>query len=213
VQIEPTGERGFSTGPSLPSGFLPGFKVASAEPFVEEELPFVDENFELLAALLGDGDIDESNVLVDDSDFGSVFESWVNEDEEQSVTSNGVVKPLELHQPPCSIQEQDEPCLTKVEHVSVSPVKPEVFKSTSTKQALFRQNAIDRWMRKRERRVFVRRVARQNAADRNNRSVPNRSGSNGRFVKSTCGFISITEAQSRSTLYEDDHSCDMLDAN
>lgn len=190
--------------------------MAPAEPLTEPTLPFVEENLDILAALLGDDLFDESNYQGDEDDFGSVFETMVNE--EQAPVCNDVVNPLplDLDQPHCEVGTQHtiqaQPSLIEAE--SPTPVKPQVFKSASakhSKQSVFRQNAIERWMMKRERRVFVRRVVRPNAAAR--KAVPNRSGANGRFVKSTCGFISITEAQSKSVEFEDDHSCDMVGTN
>ena len=64
-----------------------------------------------------------------------------------------------------------------------------------SKQYLYRQRAISRWLDKRERRVFVKRVIPPQSSIENKKNVPKRSASNGRFVKSTRGFVSITEVQ------------------
>ena len=201
---------GFSTGPPLSSGFLHGSEVAPTESCLKESINFVDDNIDILAALLGDGDVADSNWGNDHNAFADIFESWITEEGEQ--IDSGIAKPsvLGMSPPKVQVQIQDEVvCLTRCK----SPVKEtEILMPTSvaknltavkslsgcagiSKQSLYRQNAISKWLVKRERRVFVKRVSQSNATSRSKKVVPNRSGSNGRFVKSTRGFISITEAQ------------------
>lgn len=159
--------------------------MAPAEPLRKQSLPFLDDNLDILVSLLGDGECD-----VDvDSDFESVFEMWGSEEQSHSV----VVK---CSQSECaSLVTYQQPLCSEVAVVcSVLKTSSSVFKSPSpSKQALYRQSAISRWLMKRERRVFVKKVPSTTASS--NKVVPNRSCSNGRFVKSTRGFISITEAQ------------------
>lgn len=171
--------------------------MAPAEPCRKQSLPFVDDNLDILVSLLGDGEFD-----VDvDSDFESIFEMWGSEEQEQ-IHPVAVEQPAFQSQlvcallPRCQLQPSRplQSCCREVASSSVTVFKSPSVASTASKQSLYRQSAISRWLVKRKRRVFVKKVP-STSAPPSNKVVPNRSGSNGRFVKSTRGFISITQAQ------------------
>lgn len=163
--------------------------MAPTESWKEQDFPLLDDcdNIDILASLLGNCDD------IDDDDFENVFECFVSDEPvkaEETLSCDPSPQALSLlpH--------------ARRETADCSPtMKPVVFKSPSAgsnKQSLYRQNAINRWLVKRERRVFVKKVATVKASV-SKKVVPNRSGSNGRFVKSTCGFISITQVQNTSS--------------
>lgn len=153
--------------------------MAPAQPW-QESLPFVDDNIDILASLFGDDD-SEGCSLSNDDDFGNVFETFVSD-------------VAQIENPPSLLHESDL-ASHEMPLVSLPPSVPTV----SSSQSLYRQRAISRWRSKRERRVFVKKVSTVKSSSHFQKTIPNRSGSNGRFVKSTLGFISITQAQSAET--------------
>ena len=183
--------------------------MAPTEP-LRQSLPFVDDNIDILVSLFGDDDIDDVNCCVDNDDFENIFESYAS-----TLAPDTVKHPVEPSVLPTAVT--SEHTLTGLETAQLKK-KPSVFKSHCailSKQSLYRQGAISRWLLKRERRVFVKRVPpAKTSAGSNNKVVPNRSGANGRFVKSTRGFISITQAQNSGTVDNaDNYSCQLFSAN
>lgn len=197
--------------------------MASTESNQQQSLPFLDEhdNLDILVELFGDGNFDDNNsCYVNTDDFATIFESWST----SSSSDCDLMKPQ-----PTAESTKSQSCVstppTPLPCPPVQPAqpviceetkKPTVFKSPSTdhsisKKTLYRQGAISRWLVKRERRVFLRRVAPRGGG--NGRAVPNRSNSNGRFIKSTRGFVSITKVQPSCTPIDDDYASQVFGAN
>ena len=78
-----------------------------------------------------------------------------------------------------------------------SPFDVYSFTSSSAlnPSTLRRREAITRWMRKRERRSFSKKRVISSISAKQRKAIPNRSSKSGRFVKSTTGFVSITDLQ------------------
>ena len=140
--------------------------------------------------LLGDESNDKCKL--DDDDFRKIFESW------DSNIINDVDHPVK----PC------QPDVVVISHSQHSNFKEKqsIFKSPSAevaKKALQRQRAIQRWLPKRERRVFLKRKKGTGMKKASN-AIPSRSRENGQFVKSTSTFVSITVAQNNADDFEDE---------
>lgn len=194
-------EEGFSTDSLLPSGFLHGFNVVSTEPHIKQSLPFLEENdnIDILVELLGD-DVDF------DDDYVNIFVTSASTSASECTTP---VKPTVNPQLCISAPVTPLPVLASLQPPATE--KPSVFKSVSSnlsisKQSLYREGAINRWLLKRERRVFVKKVTSsvKSSAAQSGKVVPNRSNANGRFVKSTRGFVSITQVQNACTSEDDE---------
>ena len=152
------------------------------QPVLSLDDHFLDDDvLDDLAELLGD-----ELVEVEDIDYSVIFSS-----SETNLVSGveDLVKPAEL-------------VVNSIEK------QLSVVKSTSTdvgKKALRRRRAIERWLPKRARRVFLKR-RKGTGSNSANRVTPNRSRTSGQFVKSTSAFVSITVAQNSHS----DDECDEM---
>lgn len=222
-------EQDFSTASLLSSGFLHGHHVASTEQYKQQSLPLLEENdnIDILVQLLGDGGESEDNICsVSNVDFAQIFESWSSTSSTSSSSSSSEfthpVKPtpvtsqpapLPLPHTPQAIPSPSLPSLptsNSPSPVNAKNVKPSVFKSTSadvsiSKQTLYRRGAISRWLVKRERRRFVKKVSSAKSKQASGKVIPSRCNENGRFVKSTGGFVSITQVQNTCSGTGDDY--------
>ena len=80
-------------------------------------------------------------------------------------------------------------------HTTIS--SPTYPSSPTDPREVHRKQAIARWLRKRERRTFLKRkVIKSSASEK--KIIPKRSSKNGRFVKCTTSFVSITDLQNSS---------------
>mmetsp|Transcript_13844 Transcript_13844/g.14432 ORF Transcript_13844/g.14432 Transcript_13844/m.14432 type:complete len:175 (+) Transcript_13844:251-775(+) len=141
-------------------------------------------------------DYDNDN---DDEDFIDIFQT-LSEDDTNERESNSSVSPsssIDILPQIYSIQ------LPQVaQSPNISPIPQQIqrqqfipcYQSTlSSAQKAHRQQAIARWLYKRQRRLCSKKVP---TPPKTQKVIPKRSSSNGRFIKSTTGFVSITSLQS-----------------
>jgi hypothetical protein len=138
--------------------------------------------------------------LIDGPDFQSVFDDdelldiFQSFSDDETPTVSPSVDPLQqvysIQLPPSS-----PTCCSLPSPVPMAPYHPSTS-STFNAQKAYRQKAISRWLYKRQRRTFCKKVAPQPI--KGQKPAPKRSSLNGRFVKSTTGFVSITALQSDS---------------
>jgi hypothetical protein len=165
---------GFLLGSELGDGFFLGSEVETSGDDCSESQSILIER------------TDFSSAVFDDDELLDIFQSFSDDDEttSQSVSPPPATSPLSQMY---SIQ-LSSPNTCHPTHPSSSSSPPYCPKKA------YRQRAIARWLHKRQRRTFSKKVLAP--AVRSQKLIPKRSSSNGRFVKSTTGFVSITALQS-----------------
>lgn len=168
-------ELGFLLGSELRDGFFLG---------AEMETSSDDCSSDSQSILIEKTDF-PSTVFDDDDELLDIFQSFSDDE-----TTSQSVSPPPAHSLPqmYSIQLQSPP----------NPFHPSPSPSHSSlpycPKKAYRQRAIARWLHKRQRRTFSKKVLAPSV--KSQKLIPKRSSSNGRFVKSTAGFVSITALQS-----------------
>jgi hypothetical protein len=139
--------------------------------------------------------------LIDGPDFQSVFDDdelldiFQSFSDDETPTVSPSVDPLpQIY----SIQLPPSPtCCSRPSPVSMPLITHDHSPTSSpSAQKAYRQKAISRWLYKRQRRTFCKKVAPPSV--KGQKPIPKRSSLNGRFVKSTTGFVSITALQTDS---------------
>jgi hypothetical protein len=177
----------------LPFGFLLGFELGDGF-FPASEMETSGDDFSDSQSILIEG-TDFPSAVFEDDELLDLFQS-LSDDEE--TTSQSISPPPTTSTSPLQQMYSIQLSSPTTSH-STSPSSSitttsdyHQFIPYCPKKA-YRQGAIARWLHKRQRRTFSKKVLVPSV--KSQKLVPKRSSSNGRFVKSTTGFVSITALQ------------------